>query len=136
MGSSHAPGDYFGLGTTIVEYKATDSDGNSSTCTFSVTVDYDEVQFEMVRIITPDGDGINDQWVLGNIEKFNDNKVTIVDRWGSVIFSARGYNNEDVIWRGTNSGGVTLPTGTYFYTISVRIGPALVEKKGFVELKS
>ncbi len=132
--STHSPGDLFPLGTTAVEYKATDSDGNFSVCIFNIHVTYEDVQFNVVPVITPDGDGINDQWTLGNIEKFSDNKVVIVDRWGSVIFSATGYNNETIVWKGTNSSGGVVPTGTYFYTITVRIGPALHEKKGFIEL--
>ena len=36
--SSHNPGDTFGPGTTTVTYTATDIHGNTSTCTFDVTV--------------------------------------------------------------------------------------------------
>lgn len=36
--SSHLPGDSFGLGTTTVTYLATDSYGNSSSCSFDVIV--------------------------------------------------------------------------------------------------
>jgi hypothetical protein len=67
-------------------------------------------------------------------EKFKNNEVTVVDRWGSVIYSATGYNNEDVVWSGRGTGGATVPTGTYFYFISVRFGPNKLEKKGFIEL--
>lgn len=36
--STHNPGDVFPVGTTAVTYTATDAAGNSSTCTFNVTV--------------------------------------------------------------------------------------------------
>jgi large repetitive protein len=132
--ASHSPGDVFPLGSTTVEYVATDVAGNSAACTFNVIVSYDEVEFDAIKVLTPNGDGINDEWILKNIEKFSGNKVTVVDRWGSVVFSASGYNNESVIWKGVNTNGAILPTGTYFYTIAVHIGQQVVEKKGFIEL--
>lgn len=36
--STHSPGAFFSLGTTTVIYTATDASGNSSTCSFTVTV--------------------------------------------------------------------------------------------------
>jgi hypothetical protein len=36
--SSHQPGDFFPIGTTLVTYTATDYQGNSSSCSFNVTV--------------------------------------------------------------------------------------------------
>ncbi len=132
--SSHEPGDLFYIGTTQVEYKAIADAGNTSYCTFNVVVSQVEIEIDISKLITPDGDGKNDQWIVSNIEKFKENKVVIVDRWGSVVFTGAGYNNESVVWRGENRNGEIVPTGTYFYTISVRFGPALVEKSGFLEM--
>ncbi|MBT1698108.1 HYR domain-containing protein [Fulvivirgaceae bacterium PWU4] len=132
---SHRPGDVFYLGETEVEYTATDGAGNTyAGCVFKVTVAYSDIVFDIAKVITPDGDGINDQWVLKNIEKFKNNKVVVVDRWGGVVYSATGYNNENVVWNGTNTGGGVVPTGTYFYTISVKLGATVVEQRGFIEL--
>lgn len=39
MTSTHNPGDFFPMGTTVVSYTATDESGNVSTCSFNVTVD-------------------------------------------------------------------------------------------------
>ena len=89
---------------------------------------------EISQIVTPDGNAQNDEWILENIENFADNKVVIVDRWGGVIYTASGYNNETVVWKGNNRNGDLVPTGTYFYTISVRYGPSVFEKTGFIEL--
>ena len=84
--------------------------------------------------MTPDGNGVNDEWIVTNIEKFANNKVVIVDRWGSVIYTATGYDNGNVVWRGLNRDGAAVPTGTYFYTILVRYGEDSFEKSGFIEL--
>ena len=132
--ASHLPGKLFQVGTTNVEYTATDATGKTSSCHFKVVVSYEEVEFDVTPVITPDGDGKNDLLLLLNIEKFANNKVIIVDRWGSEIFRATGYNNTDVVWDGTNMNGTQVPTGTYFYFISVKFVSQVVEKKGFIEL--
>jgi hypothetical protein len=57
-----------------------------------------------------------------------------VDRWGGVVFNGSNYDNQNVVWQGTNRSGDKVPTGTYFYTISVRYGTEMIEKSGFIEL--
>ena len=93
-----------------------------------------EIEIDISRVVTPDGNGMNDEWILTNIEKYKENKVVIVDRWGGLIFTGTAYDNQNVIWRGTNRSGGLVPTGTYFYTISVSFGSAKAEKSGFIEL--
>ena len=58
----------------------------------------------------------------------------VIDRWGNKIFHATGYDNERTVWRGTNSNGTIVPTGTYFYTIEVKDQGKVVLKKGFIEV--
>lgn len=134
LGSTHEPGESFPVGTTDVIYTASDINGNISTCSFEVNVVYGELNFDFQRIVTPDGDGVNDKWLLLNIERFGDNNVTIVDRWGGVIFTGTGYDNENVVWKGQNTSGTVVPSGTYFYAIKVKTGTGIVEKRGFIEL--
>ena len=131
---SHTPGTPFPLGTTEVTYTATDNAGNVATCSFTVVIQLTEAALTIPQIITPDGNGENDEWRIENIDKYEANKVVVVDRWGSVIYSVQNYNNDRTIWRGTDTSGRVLPTGTYFFTVSVRSGSTWMEKKGFIEL--
>ncbi|HLK98724.1 MAG TPA: gliding motility-associated C-terminal domain-containing protein, partial [Hymenobacter sp.] len=63
---------------------------------------------------SPNGDGLNDVWVLPGIEAFPEAKVTIFNRWGEVIFqSDKGYTRP---FDGT-AGGTHLPAGLYPYTL-------------------
>lgn len=133
---SHRPGDVFNIGTTEIEYRATDNAGNEAYCRFNVVVSEPEIQIGISQLITPDGDGINDEWTIVNIEKYKDNHVTIVDRWGNLIFGAAGYDNENVLWKGVNKNGHPVATGTYFYAISVKRGSSKFEKSGYVEVVS
>ena len=132
--SSHRSGDQFSIGSTKVEYNANDISGNTASCSFAVVVKKQEIDIGITKVVTPDGNGINDEWVLTNIEKFSRNEIVIVDRWGSIIYSASGYNNDNVVWRGTRQDGGAVPTGTYFYRLTVRYGEDSLEKTGFVEL--
>ena len=134
MTGSHEPGDFFPVGITKVQYKAVDNGGNTAYCYFNVAVSQMEIDIGISKVVTPDGNEINDQWILTNIEKFPNNKVVVVDRWGGLIFTGTRYNNENVVWRGTNRNGELAPTGTYFYSIFVSFGTATTEKTGFIEL--
>lgn len=132
--STHNPGDVFPAGTTEVRYKALDNAGNTAFCSFSITIIYEDVKINVIPVLTPDGDGNNDLWRITHIEKYKNNKVVVVDRWGSEIYRATGYNNEDIVWNGNSKNGNLAPAGTYFYFISVKFGSTVVEKRGFIEL--
>lgn len=63
---------------------------------------------------TPNGDGENDFFYIGNLDKFPDNNLKIYNRYDKMIFSATNYKND---WDGTYLGN-QIPTGTYFYIFS------------------
>lgn len=71
-------------------------------------------------IITPNGDGINDVFVipfycLAGGEGGLENEVTIFNGFGDQVFSAKPYNND---WEGTYNGQ-PLPNGTYFFAVKL-----------------
>src|SRR5260221_6489187 len=132
--SSHTPGSLFHVGSTEVKYVATRDDNVTASCTFNVIVAYRQVNLVVDQLITPNGDGINDKLSVKNLELFTDNDLIIVDRWGGLIYSASGYNNGSVSWDGSSTNGAKVPTGTYFYTISVILNGHKITKKGFIEL--
>jgi len=74
----------------------------------------------LYNFITPNGDGINDTWVIDCIENYPDNAVQIFDRWGDRIISFEGYNNTTRVWSGTNAKGALLPDGTYYYVLTIK----------------
>ena len=133
VNKSHEPGSTFPVGISPIVYEFIDDYGNSSTCTFNVSVLEHEALFGVAKAVTPDGDGINDVWMLTNIEKYT-NTVLVVDRWGNKNYSATGYNNQTVVWNATNTNGTFVPTGTYFYKIEVHAQGKLIHKTGFLEV--
>ncbi|MDB5241524.1 MAG: hypothetical protein JWP57_2149, partial [Spirosoma sp.] len=71
-------------------------------------------QVWLPEAFSPNGDGLNDVWVLTGIEAFPDAMVTVFNRWGEVIFqSDKGYHKP---FDGT-AGGRILPAGLYPYTL-------------------
>jgi large repetitive protein len=87
-------------------------------CTFTDTMRLTVVPTIIVPSgVTPNGDGLNDTWVLSNIEKFPNNVVEIFNRWGEQLYIKKGYNNVDG-WNGKYNGQ-DLPVGTYYFVIKL-----------------
>ena len=76
----------------------------------------DEPLTKAVDIITPNGDGLNDVFYIDGIERYPDNLLIIVNRWGSEVYRKKNYKNE---WDGTYGSDI-LPTGVYFYVLTVK----------------
>ena len=74
------------------------------------------------NVITPNGDGINDGWIIDGIEEFPDNDVLIFNRWGDEVRSFQHYDNTTTVWKGENNQGKHLPDGTYYYIITIKDG--------------
>ena len=81
-------------------------------------------------IITPNGDGLNDQLFIPCLEsgKFPASEIVIYNEWGDEVYRAAPYNND---WEGTFNDK-PLPDGTYFYTF--REDQAAEWTKGFVTI--
>ncbi len=69
---------------------------------------------ELPNTITPDGDGVNDVWNIPGIKNYPDADVYIYNRWGTEVFSSKGYREP---WDGTYKND-ELPTGAYYYIIN------------------
>jgi gliding motility-associated-like protein len=74
----------------------------------------DPVQpFVISNMLTPNGDGKNDTWIITNVSQLEGDQVMIFNRWGSKVFETSSYNND---WNGTHNGQ-DLPDGSYYYVI-------------------
>jgi gliding motility-associated-like protein/uncharacterized repeat protein (TIGR01451 family) len=70
---------------------------------------------------SPNGDGINDFFVIKGIENYPKNTFIIYNRWGNKVFESSPYNNnwDGETIEGIRLGGNKLPTGTYFYLLDL-----------------
>ena len=86
--------------------------------------------------ISPNGDNLNDFWVIKYFDLFEETKnnhVSIYNRWGSKVFEVDNYNNTTRVFTGLNLNGIELPTGTYFYKIEFTSGRK--QQTGYLSLK-
>ncbi len=66
--------------------------------------------------ISPNGDNVNDTWVVPGLDNYPNNELEIFNRWGSSIYSAGPYRNN---WSGTNDDNEFLPLGAYYYVLKL-----------------
>lgn len=65
---------------------------------------------------TPNGDGINDTWVIPYLRNCPKAQVTIYNRWGTLVYeNKKDYYKKP--WNGDAKTGNPLPIGTYYYVI-------------------
>lgn len=93
-------------------------------------------EITVYNALSPNGDGKNDALFIQYIDALPDtksNKLTIFNRWGSVVFEATDYDNTNNVFKGIGNGGNELPTGTYYYTLEFTSG--LPKRTGFISLR-
>jgi gliding motility-associated-like protein len=76
-----------------------------------------------VNVFSPNDDGINDVFVIPGIENLDFTELTVVNRWGDIVYQASPYRND---WGGRYKGK-PLPEGTYYYIF--RVGQDLKPRK-------
>ena len=89
---------------------------------------YETTDLIIPNVITPNGDGVNDAWVVTYLDNLDNYVLSIYARGGTLVLKTSSYNND---WYGTNVDGDDLPEGTYWYTI--RSDDELVFK-GYIEI--
>jgi gliding motility-associated-like protein len=114
--------------TTTYTVTGANQYGRTATQTFTLEVRNDLQATGATNILTPNGDGINDYWIVQNIDMYPENEVKIFDRSGRVVYTKKGYNNN---W-GATLNGMPLAEGTYYYVID--FGNEAGIKKGFITI--
>jgi gliding motility-associated-like protein len=78
------------------------------------------------NVITSNGDNVNDTFEIKGLKP--NTQVTIIDRWGIVVFESDNYNND---WGGKDRSGADLTDGVYTYIYTTADGKS---GHGFVHL--
>lgn len=75
-------------------------------------IEVKDCKFEIPNVITPNGDGFNDYFVIKGLNNYPGTELTVFDRNGKLIYHAPDYQND---WSPAN-----LPEGTYFYSLKIK----------------
>ena len=106
------------IGTYIIE--ATDLETNCSAY-FNYYLVQESNCPEVPTAFSPNGDNINDFWIVGAMDDYLDAEVSVFNRWGQRVFYSE--NNKEY-WDGTFRGK-DMPTADYFYIINNKEGDNL-----------
>jgi len=112
--------------TTTYTVTATNATGCTTTKTITIQVVLAKT-LETSNVITPNGDGKNDYWVIRNIDLYPANNVKVYDKAGKLVYSKTGYNND---WNGYYNGS-PLVQGTYIYVVDLGTG---IPYKGVISI--
>ncbi|SEL85225.1 MBG domain-containing protein [Parapedobacter koreensis] len=85
--------------------------------------------------VSPNGDGVNESLTIEGIRDYPENRVTLFNRNGTIVWEASGYDNERIAFRGIGTGQLRVPAGTYFYMVEVKVGDTWKYDKGWFVLK-
>ena len=72
-----------------------------------------DAYLQFPSVVTPNGDGVNDRFVIANLVDegcYPHNRLTIYNRWGFLMYDRKNIQSDDEFW---DAEGV--PVGTYFY---------------------
>jgi gliding motility-associated-like protein len=90
-------------------------------CTDSASVQVTVLKIPVVpNAFSPNGDGINDRWVIRYLEQYPGADVQVFNRYGQPVYHSIGYTTP---WDGTYKGQ-PLPVATYYYIINPKNGRA------------
>ena len=105
------------------DQKDTDKDGIGDVCDTDADGDGlpndKDKEFDAVLIpnaFTPNGDGINDTFVIQRITLYKNNLLQVFTQDGQLVYEAKGYKNK---WKGIGFDGQKLPQGIYYYKLNL-----------------
>ena len=107
-------------GPQFIRLKITGENGCSATDSIQITV-ADETALRIPAAFTPNGDGINDTWVMGvnPATRYPSSipeviEIRVYDRWGTLVW----YKNDGYEpWDGVDKMGRALPVDSYHYEV-------------------
>jgi gliding motility-associated-like protein len=121
---------YIGEGKYSVQLISTGG-CNQDTIFKQIAITSETIDPNETILLTPNGDNVNDILVIEGIEQYPDNELTIVNRWGDIVFKAKPYMND---WGGEGTNGGLLTQGTYYFILR-NVGSDLPQGGNIVILK-
>lgn len=103
--------------TTTYTYTVTTIEDCEATDDITITViPFIEPSINIRNVVTANGDGYNDFWMITGIEDFPETEVHIFNIYGQEVYQSADYQND---WGGLVNGN-PLPNGTYHYVVRLK----------------
>lgn len=99
--------------TTVYTLNITDDKNCEASGSMTVTVSGGTSKILVPNAFSPNGDGVNDTWVIANLSVYPGATVDVYNRYGQLVFHSE---NNSKTWDGTLNGK-SLPMATYYYII-------------------
>jgi len=93
--------------TTTYTVTVTDTCGNSETASVTVIVNCDII---VPNVFTPNGDGINDFFIVKYLDDYPNSRLVVYNRWGKMVYENSNYQN--------NWDGDGVADGTYYFIVT------------------
>jgi len=107
--------------TSDITYTLTATSDKSCSASSQVTVSVLKTPV-IPNTFTPNGDGVNDTWVIKYLDTYTDCTVQVFNRYGQRLYSSIGYA---IPWDGRYNGK-DLPVGVYYYMIDPKHGRSVM----------
>jgi gliding motility-associated-like protein len=91
----------------------TQNNGYTSESNYVTCVKPEPPNILIPNVITPNGDGVNDMFVIRNLLLYSYRQLVVYNRWGSEVYRSDQYNND---WDGMN-----VPDGVYFGLVQINL---------------
>jgi gliding motility-associated-like protein len=105
------------------------------TATKSATIQIDSliIEYSVPNVFSPNGDGVNDEFIFISSLNLKSVKTTILNRWGNVVFTSNDINFK---WNGKDNSGQNCTEGTYFYKMEIEsLNNKKYQEHGFVTIQ-
>ena len=109
--------------------KALQKDPNPSNNISSVSLNKMGGNLYFPTLFTPNGDGINDGFIIKGLLDYPNNQLNIYNRWGNPVYQVNGYMQNGNIWNGDQLIG-----GTYYYILKIKINGGEKVYGGYITL--
>jgi gliding motility-associated-like protein len=96
----------------------TQNNGYTSESNYVTCIQPEPPTITIPNVFSPNGDGLNDFFIIRNLQLYNFRPLVIYNRWGKVVYQNNQYNND---WDGRG-----VPDGVYYGVVNIIINNELV----------